>query len=144
MQKLKEHTERLLVLMGFREVRIELDEERKRVSLHVDDEAVNPRTLPGIANHLARVVKLIAKKFDEGPLSIVDFNNYYREREKLIVELARAGARKASITKREVALPPMNAYERHLVHEELAIRPDVKTESTGEGTERKVIIKYLE
>ncbi|MBI4193021.1 MAG: hypothetical protein HY536_00140 [Candidatus Colwellbacteria bacterium] len=144
MQRLKENTERLLALMGFREVRIELDEARKHVSLHVDDEAVTSRTLPGIANHLARVVKLIAKKLDEGPLSMVDFNNYYREREKLIVELARAGARKASITKHEVALPPMNAYERRLVHEELAIRPDVKTESAGEGVDRKVIIKYLE
>ena len=33
----------------------------------------------------------------------------------------------------------MNAYERRLVHTELATRPDVKTESIGEGSERHIV-----
>ena len=71
---------------------------------------------------------------------VVDVNNYRKKREDLIVELGRAAARKAMAEKTKVALPPMNAYERRLVHVELSSRPDIKTESAGEGGERHIII----
>ena len=60
------------------------------------------------------------------------------------MELARAGAKKAAITKNDVVLPPMNAYERRLIHTELSIRPDIKTESVGQDLSRQVVIKFLE
>jgi predicted RNA-binding protein Jag len=37
----------------------------------------------------------------------------------------------------------MNSYERRIVHVELAIHPNVKTESVGEGRERYIVIKPL-
>ena len=37
----------------------------------------------------------------------------------------------------------MNSYERRLVHVELAIHPDVTTESIGAGKNRYVIIKPI-
>jgi predicted RNA-binding protein Jag len=37
----------------------------------------------------------------------------------------------------------MNAYERRLIHAELAARPDVKTESLGEGRGRYVVVKPI-
>ena len=74
---------------------------------------------------------------------ILDINNYRREREHLIGEIAKAAARKALMNKQDVELPIMNAYERRLVHMELASRPDVKTESIGEGAERRVVIKPI-
>ncbi len=98
--------------------------------------------MPILINSFNRVLRLIAKKYDERPIT-VDINNHHKEREKLVVELAKAGAKKASITKNDVILPPMNAFERHLVHEELSIRPDLKTESIGEGQARRVVIKFI-
>jgi len=74
---------------------------------------------------------------------MLDVNNYRRQREDLIVELAKAAARKVAATQTEISLPPMNAYERRLIHAELAERPDLKTESKGEGKERAVVIKPL-
>mgnify|MGYP001613694030 FL=1 len=89
--------------------------------------------------HLARMV---AKK--NGVENIfIDINNYRKERENIIVELAKASARKALLAKEEIKLPPMNAYERRLIHVELSTRPDVKTESMGEGRERYVVVKPL-
>jgi len=129
--------------LDFRESRADFDEERKRVSLYIDDESVNPKTIPIVINSFNRVLKLIAKKHDEGPI-MVDVNNHHREKEKLVIELAKAGAKKASMTKADVSLPPMNAFERHLVHEELSVRPDVRTESIGEGPSRRVVIKFIE
>ena len=37
----------------------------------------------------------------------------------------------------------MNAYERRLIHVEIANHPDLKTESIGEGRERRVVIKPI-
>jgi spoIIIJ-associated protein len=143
MENLKEITNKLLEFLDFRESRADFDEERKRVSLYIDDESVNPKTIPIVINSFNRVLKLIAKKHDEGPI-MVDVNNHHREKEKLVIELAKAGAKKASMTKADVSLPPMNAFERHLVHEELSVRPDVRTESIGEGPSRRVVIKFIE
>jgi len=142
MQNLKETTDKLLSFFNFKESKIEIDEEKKRVSLYIDDETVNSKNMTSVINSFNRLLKLIAKKYDEGPIR-VDINNHHREREKLVIELAKAGAKKASITKSDVVLPPMNAFERHLVHEELSVRPDLKTESIGEGTSRRVVIKNI-
>jgi len=142
MQNLKETTTKLLSFFGFRESSVEVDEDKKRVSLKIDDESVNAKTMPILINSFNKVLKLVAKKYDEGPIT-VDVNNHHRERERLVVELAKAGAKKASVTKNDVVLPPMNAFERHLVHEELSVRPDLKTESIGEGQSRRVVIKFI-
>ena len=74
----------------------------------------------------------------------VDINNYLANREQLILELAKAAARKVNTAKQSVNLPPMNAYERRLVHLELAMRPDVQTESEGEGLSRHVVVRAFE
>ena len=73
----------------------------------------------------------------------VDINNYQAERERIIQELAKAAARKVIATKIELPLPAMNAYERRLIHTELATHPDIKTESDGVGRERHVVVKLV-
>ena len=52
-------------------------------------------------------------------------------------------ARQAISDKRPVVLRAMSAYERGIVHMELAGNEQVKTESIGEGEERKVVIKPI-
>jgi spoIIIJ-associated protein len=42
----------------------------------------------------------------------------------------------------DVELSPMSAYERLIVHTTLQNAPNVKTESLGEGRNRRVVIKY--
>jgi len=104
---------------------------------------ITPKDIPTLINCFNKVLKLVAKKYDEGPI-VVDVNNHHKEREKLVIELAKAGAKKAVVAKTDVVLPPMNSFERHLVHEELSIRPDVRTESIGEGAARRVVIKNID
>jgi spoIIIJ-associated protein len=87
--------------------------------------------------------QLAGKKHD-APRIFFDINNYRKDREKLITELARGAARKVAATKEHLELPSMNSYERRIVHVELAAHPDVRTESQGLGKERKVIIKPVE
>lgn len=143
MQRLKEVINQLMPMFGFREARVDFDEHNRRIAVFIDDEIITPKKVAEMIMPFNRIFGLIAKKFDEGPV-VVDINNYQKEREKLIIELARAGAKKAVTTKSDVVLPPMNAYERRLVHTELAMRPDVKTESIGQGAARQVVVKFLE
>ena len=42
----------------------------------------------------------------------------------------------------DVELSPMSAYERLIVHTTLQGTPNVKTESQGEGRNRRVVIRY--
>ena len=68
--------------------------------------------------------------------------NHYKEKKiKYLRELARSIANEVSLSKKEMALEPMPAYERRVIHMELAGRSDVTTESIGEEPERKVVIK---
>mgnify|MGYP001287836211 FL=1 len=143
MKKLKAVIEELIPLFHLNETRAEFDENNKKIFFHISDEFISSRNLSEIVMHFNRIFGLIAKKFDEGPIT-VDVNNFRKERERFVVELARAGAKKAAITKNDVVLPPMNAYERRLIHTELSIRPDIKTESVGQDLSRQVVIKFLE
>ena len=139
MNQLQEKINKLIELTGFDDFSVKYDESNSRFSIFINDDSISENMLQLIVNNLDHVVKLIAKK-NSVEAAVVDVNNYRKKREDLIVELGRAAARKAMAEKIEVALPPMNAYERRLVHVELSSRPDIKTESAGEGGERHIVI----
>jgi predicted RNA-binding protein Jag len=129
--------------MGFRDYRLELAEDGSRNSLFIyENEEFIREHLPMIVEALNHVLQMIAKKNDTKAI-FLDVNNYRQQRETLIAELARAAAKKVTATKQEVSLPAMNSYERRLVHVELAIHPEVTTESIGEGKERYIVIKPI-
>ena len=139
MNQLQEKIKKLIELTGFEDFSVNYDESNSRFSIFINDDSISENMLQLIVNNLDHVVKLIAKK-NSVEAAVVDVNNYRKKREDLIVELGRAAARKAMAEKIEVVLPPMNAYERRLVHVELSSRPDIKTESAGEGGERHIVI----
>lgn len=126
--------------MGFVNFSIEVDSGNKIISLSLEDPTITSERLPSLVLNLNRIVRLLAKKHDVYPV-LVDVNGYRKERERLILELARAAARRAVATKESVNLPVMNAYERRIIHAELSMRPDVITESVGNNRERYVMVK---
>lgn len=141
MDKFLEKANKILNLMSLENPRLNCDTEHRRLSIFVDDPLTQNQiaVLLGAFDHL---FNLMLKKEDQLNY-IVDLNYYRKERERLILELARAAAHKAALTKSEVELPPMNAYERRLVHVEITTHPELKTESVGIGRERRVVIKLL-
>ena len=129
--------------MGFDDYTIEVDSEHRRGTIFIHNNPVLIKeNLPLIVDSLNQLIQLIGRQKGWEPL-FVDVNNYRRERENLIVELARATARKALATKQELPMPAMNAYERRLAHLELSTHPDVKTESVGKGHNRFVVVKPI-
>jgi len=141
MEQLKQTIEQILGASGLN-FSVEADAETSRVNIFIHDEDLIKEFLPRLVADLEHVTKIIARKLSIERVT-VDVNNYKRERERLIGELAKAAARKVLAEKKEIELPAMNAYERRIVHVELATRPDVKTESVGEGTDRHIIVRPL-
>ena len=141
MQELHLKITKMVEMMGFNDFRVEPDSAFRKISIVINDTLVRDKHLPALVSNLDRIVRLMAKQVNHEPV-IVDINNYRREREELIVKLAKAAARKAALTGEEVSLPAMNAYERRLIHTELAMRPDVTTESMGTIT-RYVVVKPI-
>lgn len=73
----------------------------------------------------------------------VDVNDYKKSRASYVIDLAKETATRVRNTQKAEALCPMTAYERRVVHTELASCPDLSTESIGDEPQRRVVIKPL-
>lgn len=71
----------------------------------------------------------------------VDVGGYKRRRDERLRESAFAAAARVRKSGHAVEMDPMSAGERRVVHMALADEPDVTTESTGEGPDRRVVVK---
>lgn len=120
------------------------------VKIKVDNPKIligyNGRTLAAIQ----RVLTIIVKKkvypgaeFSEFYLDF-DVNDYKKEKECYLREIAQAIADEVILAKEERELPPMPAHERKIIHLELAERQGVSTESTGNEKERRIVVKPKE
>ena len=90
------------------------------------------------------ILRLVIKKQMGNIFAIhLDINNYRESKNETLRELAKKAARRARFYKMPVALEAMSAYDRRIIHTELAAHPDIKTESTGEGSNRRIVVKYI-
>lgn len=71
----------------------------------------------------------------------VDVGGYKRRRDERLRESAFSAASRVRKGGHAVEMEPMSAAERRVVHMALADEPDVITESTGEGPDRRVVVK---
>lgn len=144
MESWEQFLKNLVERMGFGDFKAEVDEAHRSASIVIYEQPPGFREyIPLFVESMNHLSQVIAQKRGEQAL-FIDINNYRKEREKLLSELARAAARKAVATKEPVSLPAMNSYERRLIHMELAGRPDVLTESEGAGRDRYVTVRLVE
>lgn len=86
--------------------------------------------------------RIFEKQFGEdSPRFLIDINGTQKKHIEEIKDTARMHAQRVRYFKKEIEMPPMNSYERRLVHTVLQEYPDIKTESIGEGFDRKVVVK---
>lgn len=88
--------------------------------------------------HLVRL--MVNKAFHRRSHIVVDIGGYKARRENTLRKLALRMADQAARRNRTVALEPMSAYERRIIHVALRDHPTVATESVGERDRRKVTI----
>ena len=72
----------------------------------------------------------------------VDAEGYRAKREESLQRLAIKVAGKVVKYRKNMALEPMNAYERHVIHSALQDYPNVTTYSTGVEPNRRTVVAY--
>ena len=83
---------------------------------------------------------MVAQQIGRQEFFTVDVEGYRRRRENQLNSLARRMADQVKRTGRPTTLDPMPANERRIIHLALSEHRYVKTESTGEGDERRIAI----
>lgn len=74
---------------------------------------------------------------------VVDIEGYKSRRREKLAELACSAAARAKKQHGRVAMAPMNAYDRRIVHLALIDDDEVTTHSEGNEPERRVIVTYV-
>lgn len=91
---------------------------------------------------LLHLLRLITRNhLPQDAVLSVDVNHYFAEKRSFLEQEALRAVKEVVETGLPLALRPMVAYERKLVHTLLATHPEVVTESVGSGDERKVLIR---
>ncbi|RME05780.1 MAG: protein jag [Anaerolineae bacterium] len=140
----------LLELMHFRNLEIDVYMGEpygpyNRQPIHADIRGNDLSTLIGPGGETLEALQTIArlmlgKELRRTVPLVIDVQGYRQRRTQQIENLARRIANQVAETGRSQALEPMPANERRIVHLALRDDPRVYTESTGEGTKRKVVI----
>lgn len=97
-------------------------------------------------NAFSHLIKRIAeKRFGEDhPDFFIDVNDYRSSLAEKLKLQAKMLASRARDMKANIEMDPMSSYERLVIHGTLSDEPNVKTESIGEGRNRRIVIKYIE
>jgi spoIIIJ-associated protein len=93
-------------------------------------------------SHLIR--RIASKGMEEMADFAIDVNDYRSSMVENLKLKANMLANRARDMKANVEMEPMTSYERLIIHGVLSGQPNIKTESTGEGKDRRLVIKYIE
>lgn len=86
---------------------------------------------------------ILLKKVNEDIRVFIDINNYRGRRKDYLVDLATQAMQQALDSGQSTELPPMNPFERRIVHMALKDQDGIKTESVGEGESRRVVVSVI-
>jgi len=144
--KIKELIKNLLTIMGFKSAAVEPTIDEEGIVFGIKTDEANLLIGQG-GNHLfafQQIVRLLVLKDQVDSIKfIIDVNDYRKHRIKFLKEMVLNYAKKSIMENRSIILDPMNAYERRLVHLILGDISGISTESTGEGKERRVVIRPI-
>ena len=86
------------------------------------------------------VTLIVRKQMGEDVRVVLDVENYRQRRETSLRDMATKVATRVAQTNRSITLEPMSPADRRIIHTSLSEHPEVRTESAGEGENRKVTI----
>jgi spoIIIJ-associated protein len=129
-------------LMGF-DVSVDVSEDDERILVNVSGEEADAlvgrkgQTLDAL-QYL--VSKIINKDGGAEKQVVVDCEGYRQRRVEALEQLALQLGEKATQTGRVVAVNPMSAHDRRVIHMTLRDNPAVSTRSEGDGDNRRLLI----
>lgn len=122
---------------------IETHNDQTIFQIHAQDSG----TIIGTRGDVIKAINYLVKKAFEDKDDVhflVDVNGYRTKKITELEETAKLLAERARSLKYNVEMNPMSSYERMIVHSALANEPNIRTESHGEGRDRRVVICFQE
>jgi len=91
---------------------------------------------------LQNILKLIVfKQTQTQPIITIDVNGYRDRKIEKLQDMARNFIDKVRFFQEDTELPRMNPWERRQIHLMVSEYDDIVSESTGEGEDRRVVLK---
>ncbi|MBE5820020.1 MAG: protein jag [Clostridiales bacterium] len=124
---------------------IEIKVEIKEFNIFVDLNGENINYLIGYRgeniNALQVILTAVANKNSSAKIRVMlDVGGYKEKREKTLEDLAEKIAKTVIRTRKQIALEPMTAYERKIIHSKLQSNNKVETFSKGEEPHRRIVV----
>lgn len=111
------------------------------LNIHGDDLGILIGRRGETLSDLQYLTRMIVAKKVNRPLNlVVDVEGYKARREQTLRQLAERMAERVVATRKPIALEPMPANERRIIHLALRNHPSVTTQSVGQGDSRKVTL----
>ena len=147
-KKIKQATEEFFqkTTIAITSVEINYNQETDADVINLEIKSEEPQILIGQQGQtlfeIQRLLRLIInKKLQKIAYLNLDINGYKKKKIEYLKDIVKDLANEVALIKKEKILSPMSAYERKIIHAELADRSDVITESQGNGAERHIVIK---
>jgi spoIIIJ-associated protein len=126
-------------------VNTKLDDEIIRITIDSTHNPIligkNGKTLQAL-NELTKLA--VSNRFHKRFRVLLDVNGYKDSKYDRLARIARKCAHEVQKTKTTYTFDPMPADERRTIHNACSGMPNIRTESTGEGTHRQVNIIYVD
>lgn len=142
-EKVSEYLENILSLLGL-EGSFEIEEKEEGVFVSIDAE--DPGILIGRNGETLASLQLILNLISSRQMGenskriVVDVSSWRKSKEEELASKAKSWAEKVTETKEPLELQPMPAWQRRIVHMAVEETAGVKSESIGEGPERRLVI----
>ena len=142
----KTFVENLLKNMGIEDAEISQEDTLESSIIHITSEK-NAQIIGYKGENLKNIQYLTnlieQRKNHDSKRVVINVGDYNTRHQEKIRELARKKAEKVLKFRRRIKLDPMNAYDRHLVHEELSKMENITTHSEGIEPNRRLVIEYI-
>jgi spoIIIJ-associated protein len=103
--------------------------------------------LAGVGGERIKAINMLVRRMIEkqgrDERFTIDANGYYKAEVAAVEAQARGIAEEVVASKVDKEMPSMRAFDRLVAHAALTGMPNIKTESTGEGRDRRVVVKYV-
>ena len=138
-----EYLREVITLMGVQDVTFSAVQKGEATIIRLDGEKLG--ALIGrrgeTMESLSYLASLVANRLEGDYIKLgLDVAGYRDKRESDLTALAQRIGTKVRRTGRSFAMEPMNPYERRIIHSAIGKMEGVRSESKGEGRDRRVVI----
>ena len=138
-----EYLKEIIALMGVQDVQFSALQKGEATIIRLDGEKLG--VLIGrrgeTMESLSYLASLVANRLEGDYIKLgLDVAGYRGKRESDLTALAQRIGAKVRKTGRSFAMEPMNPYERRIIHSAISQMEGLRSESNGEGKDRRVVI----